>query len=1217
MKNKIFKILGLISLTLFISISAITVTYAQDSDGDGVPDSLDFAPFDNFICRDLDVDGCDDCTYGTDDPSNDGTDTDSDGICDAGDTDDDNDGVLDISDTSPLNPNICVDSDGDGCDDCAIGTDGFGPVADNDPSNDGTDTDSDGICDAGDTDDDNDGLSDSDEITIHSTDPLDPDSDNDGLNDGDEISIGTDPLNPDNDGDGVSDGDEVSIGTDPSNPDSDGDGINDGVEVGDPGSPSDTDGDMVIDALDTDSDGDGIPDSTEGTADPDGDGAPNYIDIDSDGDGIIDSIEGTADLDGDSIPNYIDPDNDGDGFTIAGGDCDEFNPNAYPGAMTIVSLTADPNCNGGIDGSIDLTVVGGVTPYTFLWSSSDTTEDVTGLSLGIYIVTVTDSAGCAETDSFTLNEPLPLSISITGTDVLCNANNDGSAMVTTSGGTTPYTYQWNDPNSQTTAMATGLFAGNFEITITDTNGCMATDSITITQPAALSLTADAEEATCDNNDGIAWAVITGGTSPYSYQWDDLMSQTTDTAINLSAASYTVLVGDDCGASYDATVTVNGTGLPAIVLDSVIDVSCNSGSDGAIYISVSGGLLPYSYLWSDSATTEDNTGLSANSYSITVTDSNGCFVIDTIITNEPAAIFYSSGVNEISCFGVCDGNATEIPSGGTPPYTFQWNDPGSQTTAMAAGLCPGYFEVTITDANGCTEIEGISISEPDELIVDTVSVTHESSYGNSDGALNIIVTGGTTPYNYLWDDIGSSITEDISGLTAGTYIVTVTDSNGCTDSLAVIINVLTSPPTINVSGTDVSCSNICDGTATVTTTGGAPPFSYLWNDPLSQTTQTATGLCIGTYSITVTDSNSYTVADSVAISALNYLTLTTSSLDAPCAAICDGVATVNVSVGTPPYTYLWNDPSSQTNSIANNICVGTYIVTVTDAMGCSDMMSATVNSQPEISLSVVKTDATCNNADGSATVSVSNGTAPYYYQWSSGDTLSAADSLTSGIYLVTVTDDNGCSGFAVATISDSDGPVINNIFSTNITCNGGSDGAIAIIVIGGTQPYTYLWSNGGTAPGISNLVAGPYEVKVTDSTGCVANTSITLTQPGAFILTVTTTGANCSNADGNATVSVSGGTGAYTYLWNDAGSQTTTTATGLAANVYNVIVTDASGCSNTANAAVSNIGGAAITIDSIIGGGCGADLGSIYISVTGGAAPYTYLWSDSSMAEDLV
>ena len=294
--------------------------------------------------------------------------------------------------------------------------------------------------------------------------------------------------------------------------------------------------------------------------------------------------------------------------------------------------------------------------------------------------------------------------------------------------------------------------------------------------------------------------------------------------------------------------------------------------------------------------------------------------------------------------------------------------------------------------------------------------------------------------------------------------------------------------------------------------------------------------------------------------------------------------------------------------------GTYYVTVTGNNGCTTTANTIISEPTALDLNIITIDATCGIADGIAIVSVSGGTLPYDYAWSSGDTTDTADSLVSGIHIVTVIDSNGCSNFAIATISDFGGPTIITNTVTDVTCNGFANGAIDISIIGGTAPFIYVWSSGDTTQDISGLPAGPYEIAISDANGCTANKSITVNEPAAINLTITTVDASCGNANGTAVVSVTGGTIPYTYNWSSGGMGYI--ETGLSAGVCAVVVTDSNNCIAIASAAISDTGAATITIDSILNEDCGSTGGSIYISLTGGATPYTYLWSNGASTDDL-
>ncbi|PCH92534.1 MAG: hypothetical protein COB85_08045, partial [Bacteroidetes bacterium] len=356
------------------------------------------------------------------------------------------------------------------------------------------------------------------------------------------------------------------------------------------------------------------------------------------------------------------------------------------------------------------------------------------------------------------------------------------------------------------------------------------------------------------------------------------------------------------------------------------------------------------------------------------------------------------------------------------------------------------------------------------------------------------------------------------------------------------------------------------------TGGVTPYTYLWDDPLSQASMTATGLSAGTYNVIVTDSNGCSGTASVTISEPSNLnTSITSTTNVTCGGGCDGEATVGVSGGTTPYTYLWNDPTNQTTATATGLCVGSYEVTVTDADGTSSIESLTIFQPSSISISTSTTDASCGNADGSATAAVTGGVPSYTYAWSSGGNLSSEGGLAAGNYSVTVTDSKGCSEIGMVTIANAGAPTV-AMSSTDITCNGLCDGTVLATVTGGTTPYIYSWNDPSTSTNSSaaGLCEGTYTVLITDADGCLTTDSIDVVEPAALMVTTTANPASGGSCDGDITATPSGGTGSYTYTWSDTNSQTSQMAAGLCPGDYLVTVTDANGCTVTASDSVSTL-----------------------------------------------
>ena len=416
------------------------------------------------------------------------------------------------------------------------------------------------------------------------------------------------------------------------------------------------------------------------------------------------------------------------------------------------------------------------------WSTgvADSTISTITVAGGTFSVTVTDHYGCESTASIKVEEPPDLTGTITSLDVKCNGGSDGVANLTVAGGFPPYSYLWS--NSEVTEDISALSPGNYSVTITDNILCSITASATISNPSLLSSSITVSDVTCfENSDGIADLTVLGGTSPYTFNWDN--GSTTEDLSNLSAGIYIVTISDAnlCSATASATISKPSAALSAYIIAN--NVSCKGGSNGSTDVTVSGGTSPYTYLWSNGALTKNITGLSAGSYNLTVTDANLCTTTATVSISEPlASLTASISKTDVSCFGTVSGSIDLTVSGGTHDYNFLWNI--GQITEDISGIGVGIYTVTITDNNGCTEISSVTINQPNEIIVDA-NVNNITCYGGNDGSISLNVIGGTSPYTFVWSN--GQISSSILGLTAGSYQVIVTDSMSCVSVSEININ----------------------------------------------------------------------------------------------------------------------------------------------------------------------------------------------------------------------------------------------------------------------------------------------------------------------------------------------------------------------------------------------------------------------------------------------
>jgi len=728
------------------------------------------------------------------------------------------------------------------------------------------------------------------------------------------------------------------------------------------------------------------------------------------------------------------------------------------------------SCPGGNNGSAMATPSGST--LTYLWNTTATTQTISNLAAGTYTVTVTNQAnGCTDSATAAVSQPSPLSVSFTNTNVSCFGGNNGSSTATGSGGTPGYTFVWS--TGATGPTANNLPAGSFVVTMTDANNCPIVQTTSISQPATpVTSSISKTNVSCfGGSNGSATASGSGGTPGYTFAWSTGANGPTVT--NLAAGTYTVTASDANGCT--ATQTTSITQPPVLAANvSTTNATCFGGSNGTATATGSGGTTPYSISWSNGVNGPLNTGLSAGTYTATVTDGNACTATQTGTVGQPPALQINVIVTDVSCFGGNDGSAAATGSGGAPGYTFAWSTGTNGPTAN--NLSAGIYTVTMTDGNTCTGTETASVLQPPAMGIG-ISKTNTSCFGGSNGSATATGSGGTPGYTFVWSNGANGPTAN--NLSAGTYTVTMSDAVGCTGTQTTTI---TQPPPLAASAnaTGVTCSGGTDGTASASGSGGTTPYTVSWsngaNGPL------ITGLSAGTYTATVTDGNGCTAGASATVGSPPPLAVMLSATDETANNANDGTATAVPSGGTPGYNFAWSN-GSNTAMIAN-LPPGAYTVTVRDSRGCSRVATVVVNAFAcaGLTVGVTGTNASCNGmANGSVTANPGGGAAPFTYSWNTGATTKTVNNLASGTYTVTVTDANNCTTIGATTIGQPPALVVST--SATAATSGQNNGTATASPSGGTPGYQYTWSNGGSTAQITGLAPGTYTVFVRDANSC--------------------------------------------------------------------------------------------------------------------------------------
>lgn len=817
--------------------------------------------------------------------------------------------------------------------------------------------------------------------------------------------------------------------------------------------------------------------------------------------------------------------------------------------LTTSATNTSVNCNGGDNGSINLTVNGGVTPYTFVWSNGATTEDLNLLIAGSYSVTVSDFNGSTATRTVTITQPTAIVTATTQTNVNCNGESTGSINLSVSGAIGPYTFAWS--NGASTQNITSVNAGTYTVIVSDANGCTTTHSATITQPAPIDITSTSVNPSCNgNNNGSISLTTVGGTSPYTYAWSN--SATSEDITNLTVGNYIVTVNDAnaCSALISSTITeptalmVSATSTP---------VSCFGGNNGATNVTTSGGTTGYVFNWSNGVTTEDLNTIVAGSYTLTVTDNNNCTATRNVVITQPNLLSTTISSNNILCNSASTGTVDLMVNGGTIPYNYNWSN--AATTEDLSTLSAGGYSVTVTDANNCSATNSTTLTQPSALVV---SETHLDVLcnGAATGMIDITATGGTGNLSYNWSNGDNA--QDISGVFAGNYTVTVSDANTCSVTQNITIQQPT-PFIIGLQYNNVACNGGVDGNINLSISGGTPPYTFDWNNEAN--TEDLTNIAAGNYFVIINDVNNCVANANTTITQPNILSLTFTQTNLSCFNDNKGSIDINTEGGSFPFSYNWNDGTNTQDR--NNLKAGTYDVTVTDANACQEVIQGIVITNPsEITVNLQITDIDCGSTNkGNILTQVIGGAGNYSFNWSNGSTANQITNQPTGSYSLTVADANGCTQSASGFINTLPQLQITSLIDQLVCVQ--DRGSIDVTVAGGTTPFNFSWNTGSTTEDLNNIQPGNYSLLVTDANGCTISETFNVINTNSF--NVNTTGSATITMGETAILNaVTTGSNQTTYNWTPAINHTcpncqSTTVQPGSTTLYTVIATDTNGC----------------------------------------------------------
>lgn len=863
-------------------------------------------------------------------------------------------------------------------------------------------------------------------------------------------------------------------------------------------------------------------------------------------------------------------------------------------------------------GSISIdNLQGGNPPYNFNWSTGASSSSITDLGEGLYSLTVRDVLGCLLIEnSWEIAIAESLLLSDTHEDPSCVGNNDGSIQVQVENFTGDLIYRWN--TGDTTSEITNLGPAIYNVTVTNSIGnCPTTKSISLFAPQQLSIRLDSVDiSSCASADGAIY-ITPSGSGGYTYDWSHNGPDSIDTdpqdITNLALGTYQITLTDANSCALTSSFTLGSPNPLELSITSEV-IGCGQHARANLIANAHGGIGQLTYLWSTGDATSFLSDQVSGNYSVTVTDESGCIRVEQAIVEVTEALEIIPQIETDRCAG----DSTKIKfdiSGGRSPYTLSFSH-NYENIEQLSYAPAGTYRAVVVDAMGCSEEVSFELTEPDRIDV-VATVEHATSETATDGSIIVSPISGVLPFEYAWAT--GQQTNELNNIGSGTYVLTVTDAQGCRleqlfwhvkhqDEL--IVEVSTVSPT---------CNETSDGAIYLNVKNNALPIRYEWST--GDTTSFLENRPGGTYDVTVSNQQGLDTIFSVELESLVFQRRIETE-NATCQANEDGLIRVLFPAYIDNYRLTLDGMEYMLDSLhrsvaINDLAQGFYPYTITSSEGCLLQDSIRIASSPALDFNIEKQDAIIGTSPhGSAYVNIVSGTPDFDYQWSNDYTGQGITGLAPGTYQVSVSDGKGCQTEKQFVIEAYTQMTDSSIVFDN-TCDKINEGQIEIRVQGGVPPYHYNWNTGDTTAILTDLSQGRYYATATDVVGQQIELEFLLLSYERPTKEAVVKPIQCANADnGEINILVTGNTAPYQIAWTD--GSTEFDRQDLAANMYAYTVTDRFGCEIDGSVNLTNPDSLAVSTSITDATSSFTNDGEIVTIAQGGTAPYSYIWEDGTI-----